>query len=456
MKMKCIPRTVAAAAIAAALLTIAAPRAALAAALKIDRSTLKSGAVLLVSEQHNLPMVTVAIAFDAGTRRDPQGKAGLATLTASSLMQGTKQLSATEFNQKVDFMGGSVNVNAGRDYATAGFTSLKRYQNETLKLLAAVLTEPGLRDADIQRKRAELLAAIKANEEQPGYVAGVTFDRKLFGDEPYGNPALGTTESMSKLTPDDVRRYYSGHYRLGGAIIAVAGDVTAAEIAPLLDAQLAGLAGTVPKQPEPPKIEVARGIHTEVIDRDVTQANIALGFGGIARSNPDYYRVSVMNHILGAGGFGSRLMDIVRSKQGLAYSIGSAFEAGLFQGEFVVSLQTKNQSANEALRLILQQLREIQEKPVEDAELGRAKKYMIGSFPLRIDRQGAIANFMLQIEYYGLGLDYAEKYPGYIDAVSKQDVLDVARRYLHPDSVIVVAVADQQEAKIDTSRLSAR
>ncbi|MGH7948193.1 MAG: M16 family metallopeptidase [Candidatus Binataceae bacterium] len=456
MTRRSITRTVAAASIASVLLAIAVPRTALAVALKIDRSTLKSGAVLLVSEQHNLPMVTVAIAFDAGTRRDPSAKAGLATLAASSLMQGTKQLSATEFNQKVDFMGGSVNVSAGRDYATAGFTSLKRYQNETLKLLAAVLTQPGLREADIQRKRAELLAAIKANEEQPGYVAGVTFDRKLFDDGPYGNPALGTTESVGTLTPDDVRKFYGDHYRLGSAIIAVAGDVTAAEIAPLLDAELAGLAGTVPPQAAPSNPDVPRGINADVIDRDVTQANIALGFVGIARSNPDYYRVSVMNHILGAGGFGSRLMDVVRSKAGLAYSIGSSFEAGLFPGAFQVSLQTKNQSANDAIRMILQQLREIQEKPVEDVELDRAQKYMIGSFPLRIDRQGAIASFMLQIEYYGLGLDYAEKYPGYISAVSKQDVLDVARRYLHSDSVIVVAVADQQEAKIDTSRLGAR
>ncbi|MGH9579062.1 MAG: M16 family metallopeptidase, partial [Terriglobales bacterium] len=266
----------------------------------------------------------------------------------------------------------------------------------------------------------------------------------------------GTTESMSKLSPDEVRKFYGDHYRLGGAIIAVAGDVTAAEIAPLLDAELSGLAGTVPPQAAPPNPEVPHGIHAEVIDRDLTQANIALGFAGIARSNPDYYRVSVMNHILGAGGFGSRLMDVVRSKAGLAYSIGSSFEAGFFPGAFEVSLQTKNQSANEAIRLIVQQLREIQERPVEDVELDRAKKFLIGSFPLRIDRQGAIASFMLQIELYGLGLDYAQKYPGYISAVSKQDVLEVARRYLHPDSVIVVAVANQQEAKIDTSRLRAR
>lgn len=425
-------------------------------ALTIERTTLASGAVLLVSEQRQLPMVTLAIAFDAGARRDPPGRAGLATLTANSLMQGTKTLSATAFNERVDFMGSSIGVSAGRDYATASFTSLKRYQDETLALLAAILREPGLRDEDIERKRGEQLAAIKANEEQPGYVASVAFRRKLFGDEPYGHPSIGTTETVSKLTAEDVRGFYREHYRLGNAIIAVAGDVTAAEIKALLERELTGLDGTVTPQPEPPAPEVARGIHTEVIDRNVTQANIMLGFGGIARSNPDFYRIAVMNHILGGGGFGSRLVNVVRSQAGLAYSVGSAFEAGKFPGAFMVSLQTKNASANEAVRLIVEQLRAIQEKPVTDEELGRAKKYLVGSFPLRIDRQSAIANFMLQIEYYGLGLDYADKYPDYIGAVTQQDVLEVARRYLHPDSLILVAVADQEEAKIDATRLAER
>ena len=422
-------------------------------ALDIKKLTLSNGATLLVSEEHQLPMVTVMIEFDAGTRRDPRGKEGLAELTARSISQGTRELTAPEFNQKVDFMGSSVSVSAGRDYATAGMTSLKKYQGETLRLLSGILTEPGLRDADIQRKRTEQVAEIKAAEEQPGYTADVEFVRDLFADSPYGHPGEGSTESVAKLTNDEVRGFYRDYYKLGNAIIAVAGDVTADEVKVSLEKELAGLAGKVGPQTEPPPINLAPGLHVKLIDRNVMQANIIMGFGGVERSNPDFYRLKVMNYILGGGGFSSRLVKVVRSANGLAYSIHSGFEPGKFQGAFTIGLQTKNQSSNQAIDLILQQLREIQEKPVSDAELDGAKKFLIGSFPLGIERQGAIASFMVQVEFYGLGLDYAEQYPKLIEAVTKDDVLAVAKKYLHPDSMIVVAVANQNEAKIKTSQM---
>jgi zinc protease len=421
-------------------------------ALDIKKMTLSNGATVLVSEQHQLPMVTWMIEFDAGTRRDPKGKEGLAELTARCLSQGTKELTAPEFDQKTDFMGSSVGVSAGRDYSTAGMTSLKKYQGETLQLLAGILTEPGLRDADIERKRAEQVAEIKAAEEQPGYTAGVEFSKDLFGDTPYGHPGAGYSDSVGKLSNDDVRGFYHDHYKLGSAIIAVAGDVSADEVKASLEKSLAGLAGSVAPQDSPPPINVPAGLHMKLIDRNVMQANIIMGSGGVERSNPDFYRLKVMNYILGGGGFSSRLVKIVRSEHGLAYSVNSGFETGKFQGSFTIGLQTKNASSNEAIDLVLQQLREIQEKPVSDAELDGAKKFLIGSYPLGLERQSAIASFMIQVEFYGLGLDYADQYPKLIGSVTKDDVLAVAKKYLHPDSMIVVAVANQAEAKIKTSQ----
>lgn len=431
------------------LLLLSAPRAL---ALEIKRFKLDSGAVLLVAEQHQLPMVTLAIAFDAGARRDPPGKAGLAALTAASLTQGTKTLAAADFNRQVDFMGSTVSVSAGRDYAQAGFASLKRYEKETLHLLAETLREPGLRDADIERKRAEQVAGIKANEEQPDYVAGVAFQQALFGNGPYGHPAEGYADSVASLTPADVRQFYETYYKLGGAVIAVVGDVEASEVKAELEQELGGPAGSVAPEPAPPPPSVAPGIHPKLIDRNVAQATLLLGSVGVDRANPDYYQLQVMNYILGGGGFASRLMKVVRSQAGLAYGIGSGFDAGLFTGPFAVVTQTKNESSNEAIRLILEQLRAMQEAPVSDDELSSAKKYLIGSFPLKLDRQSAIASFMLQVELYGLGLDYAERYPKLIGAVSTSDVQEVARKYLHPDALYLVAVADLSEAKIDVAR----
>ncbi|HEY1849987.1 MAG TPA: pitrilysin family protein [Candidatus Binataceae bacterium] len=422
-------------------------------ALEIKRMQLSNGAVLLVSEQHQLPMVTATIAFDAGSRRDPTGKEGLAALTAASLMEGTSTLSAEDFNEKVDFMGSSISIGPSRDFALATFTSLKKYQGDTLHLLAQILQQPGLRDADIERKQAEQIAEIKSSEEEPGYTASVAFSHMIFGDTPYGHPAGGTSEAVAKLKPADVRDFYHQHYKLGSAVIAVAGDVNTDEIKALLEKELTGPEGNVPPQPEPATQAVAPGIHTQIIDRNVAQANLYMGSNGIARSNPDYYKLQVMNYILGGGGFASRLMKVVRSKAGLAYSIGSGFQAGKFPGAFVIALETKNASANEAIKLILQQLREIQESPVSAAELDSAKRYLIGSFPLKLDRQSEIVGFMLQTEIYGLGLDYAERYPKIISAISAADVQAVAQKYLHPDAIDLVAVANQAEAKISVAGL---
>ena len=179
------------AAAAFALAMILALMARNASALEIKRMQLSNGAVLLVSEQHQLPMVTMSIAFDAGSRRDPAGKEGLAQLTAESLTEGTSAMSAEDFNEKVDFMGSSIEVGPSRDFAVASFTTLKKYQPDTLHLFAQILQDPGLRDADIQRKQAEQIADIKSSEEEPGYTANVAFTRMIFGDTPYGHPTSG-------------------------------------------------------------------------------------------------------------------------------------------------------------------------------------------------------------------------------------------------------------------------
>ncbi len=422
-------------------------------ALQIKRVTLNNGAILLVSEQHQLPMVTMSIAFDAGSRRDPAGKAGFASLTARCLTLGAGKLSADQFNQQVDFMGSSLSVDASEDFAEASFTSLKKYEPETLALLADVLQHPALHDDDILRKRAEVIAAIKAAEQQPGYVAGVAFRKQMFDDTPYGHDADGTTDSVSKLTPADVRDFYREYYKMGSAVIAVVGDVDTDQIKAALEKELAGPAGKVTPETEQTPPKVPPGVHLTIIDRNVAQANLIMGFPGMARSNPDYYRFQVMNYVLGGGGFASRLMAVVRSRAGLAYSISSQNEAGKFPGSIRIALQTKNRSANEAMKLILQQVNEIRDHPVSDAELASAKKFLIGSFPLKIDRQSAIAGYMLDIELYGLGLDYIDKYPGYINAVTTQQVQEVARKYLHPDAMIVVAVANQAEAAINAKAL---
>ena len=204
-------------------------------------------------------MVTAAIAFDAGARRDPEGKAGLAALTAASLTEGTSKLTSTQFNQKTDFMGSSVDVSASRDYAAATFTALKKYEHDTLHLLAQTLQDPRLSDEDIKRKQGEQLAAISAAEEQPEYTANLAMTKTLFGDTPYGHQVEGSSASVSKLTPADVRAFYHDQYKMGSAVIAVAGDVDADAIRDDLNHEFTGLRAQYRPRPNRPHRRWPRG-----------------------------------------------------------------------------------------------------------------------------------------------------------------------------------------------------
>jgi zinc protease len=186
----------------------------------------------------------------------------------------------------------------------------------------------------------------------------------------------------------------------------------------------------------------------KLIEKDLTQATILMGHVGISRTNPDYYAVTVMNYILGAGGFSSRLMDSIRDNQGLAYHVGSHFEANLMPGPFIVSLQTRNEAANQAITGVVTELNRIREAPVTDQELSEAKAYLIGSFPLRVDTTSKLAEVLSLVELYSLGLDYFSRYPKLIEQVTKEDVLRVAKQYLNPARYALVVVANQHKAKV--------
>ena len=188
------------------------------------------------------------------------------------------------------------------------------------------------------------------------------------------------------------------------------------------------------------------------IQKNLKQANIILGHLGIRRDNPDYYAVSVMNYILGGGGFASRLMDNIRDNKGLAYDVHSFFSANKYAGSFQAGLQTKNESANTAIIEVFREMERIKAEPVSDKELSDAKSYLTGSFPLRIDSNRKIAGFLTAVEYYGLGLDYIDNYKKYIEAVTNEDIMRVAKKYLHTNNFVLVVVGDLGKIVLNLSQ----
>jgi zinc protease len=412
-----------------------------------QREVLGSGMVLLTAEAHALPIVTITMLIQAGASLDPPDRPGVANLTAELLMQGTATRTATQISEAIEFVGGSLDVEAGRGVTTLSLHVLSKDLALGLDLLSDVLLHPSFAPAEIQRKAHEVVAEIQHKHEDPGEVAAETFDALLFGSHPYGRPVEGTEASVPTITRDDLVQFHAAFYRPDRAILAAVGDVSVPELRRLLEARLGGWRpGGPPIQPVPAPTPLARPV-VRTIQREVTQANIILGHLGVRRDNPDYYAILVMNQILG-GGFNSRLVGTIREAKGWAYGVGSAFDPDKYAGTFSVTLQTKNETAQPAIEAVLAEIRRIRDQGVSATELANAQAYLTGSFPLRLDTSSKVARLLANIEYYGLGLDYADRFSDLINRVSGADVQRVAQQYLHPDRYVLAVVADLTRAQI--------
>lgn len=411
----------------------------------VEKIVLSNQLTVLVSENHSLPFVTVQLLVDAGSGKDPQGKAGLAHLTAQGLSLGTESRTVEGLNRKLDFIGANLSVSCDRDSAALRLEVLKKHLKTGMEVFLDCLRRPAFPEAEIAAEIDRLLGRIQARRDQPGAVAEKAFYQALFPETAYGHPVIGTAEDLKAIRRDDVVSFYDSAYRPQNAVIALVGDITAAEVKsgllPRLESwqpQVDGAPGT--------NVQAAGESRTIRIDRDITQANITVGHSGISRLNDDYQAVAVMNHILGGGGFSSRLVQQIRVQRGWAYSVQSRFVAYKRTGAFQVVVQTRNETASEVLEILLAAMRRMRREPVSEQELQTARKYLTGSFPLRFDTQGELAGFLCGLHYYGFGLDYPEHYTARIEAVTAADVQRAARAYLHPDRTIRVVVADLEKA----------
>lgn len=435
-------------ALAGALAGLGAPGLGRAADVQVHREVLQNGLVLQVVERHALPILSVQMGIRAGARRDPPDAPGTANLVAQLLTEGTATRSASEIADQIEFVGGSLGAEAEADFARVSVTVLRRDQDLALDLLSDVVRRPAFALAEVERVKKEVIGALESEEDHPDEVAAKAFDRALYGPHPYAHPVEGDRDSVSAATPESLRAFHAARYLPNGAVISFVGDITADEARKATVAAFGDWSkGTEPlldlPLPSPPQ-----GIDLVTIDRPVTQATVLMGHLGIERADPDFYPVVVMNYILGGGGFASRLVQDVREHQGLTYSIGSGFHAMQDPGDFVVQFQTRNAEANQAIASVLAELRRIRTFPVGEDELADAKANLVGGFPLRIDTNGEMADLLTFIEMYGLGTTYFTEYVAKVAAVTRDDVLRVAREYLHPDDMVWVVVGTLAEADV--------
>ncbi|MBI5196151.1 MAG: insulinase family protein [Nitrospirae bacterium] len=418
------------------------------AGIEIKREALSNGLTLMVVERHNVPVVNVALGIKAGSMAEPAEKAGLANLTAELLTEGTKKRTAGEISETMEFVGASLDTSGGDDFVTATLSVLKKDLDLGFDMLSDIIINPSFLPDELNKKRTRIKGGLKSREEDPNFVAEREFKNAVFGSYPYGRLIEGSAETLDRITQQDLIDFYSAYYAPNNAMISIVGDITMEEAKTLLKKYFSGwnkkeIKITMSAKPGPLK-------ETKIItvDKDITQANIILGHLGISRDHPDYYSVLVMNYILGGGGFTSRLMQNVREEKGLVYDIHSFFDADKETGSFQVGLQTKNESADTAIDEVLKEIKLMRDSGASDAEIADAKSFLKGSFPMKIETGRRIANFLIAVEFYGLGMDYVSKYPAYINNVTKEDVLRVAKKYLDPEKFALVVVANQKKASV--------
>lgn len=415
---------------------------------KVERTVLANKLPVLVFEDHSIPAVTFQLLVSAGSWRDPPDKRGAANLTVESLPLGTRTLSFDQISNRLDFIGASFDTDCGKDFASIGMQMLKKDLDGGFELFFEIISSPSFPESEVAKEKDEIMGAMRATEDRPMEVANRAFDKALFSDSPYAGAVEGTEESLAAMDRETLERFYNSFYRPNNAVLVIGGDITPEEVkARIVPKLLEWQPGDIPETQF--HAEFFEASTVVKMDRSVSQASIVMGGPAIDRLDKDYYAFSVLNHILGSGNLSSRLASEIRVRAGLAYAVESVLLARRHAGSFRILIQTKNSSAREAIALAMKEEERLRQEPVSEKELELAKKFLIGNFPLRYGgTQQNYAQFVAQVEFYGLGGEYAEQYPSLIGAVTSQDILRVAGKYLSPDNSLLVIVADLEKTQM--------
>ena len=414
-------------------------------AIPIEHWTASTGAQVFFVPSPSIPMLDVNIDFDAGSRYDPPGKAGLATLAAALLDKGAAaqdgqpardeaQIADAFADTGADFGGA-----AGSDRGGIGLRTLtaRAELDPSLRLAAQLIKAPSYPDAVVAREKQRLITVIREADAKPEVIADKKLARAIYPSHPYGVAA--TPESVGAITRDDIVRFWRDNYTASRAVVTLIGAVDRKQAEAIAEQLTQGL----PKgaaQPRMPDVQLTIAPSEQRIPHPAKQASVALGQPAIARGDADYFPLLVGNYILGGGGFSSRLTDQVREKRGLTYGVDSYFAPSMQPGPFGVTLQTKKEQTNEALGLVREVVAKFVAQGPTDAELKSAKDNLINGFPLRIDSNRKLLNNVANIGWYNLPLDYLDTWTDQIRKVSRQQVTAAFQRHVHPDAMATVIV----------------
>ena len=405
-----------------------------------------SGAKVLFVENHDIPMLDVEVTLQAGSSFDTADKSGVASMTHGLLDSGADGLSEDDISRGMADIGAQFGGGFDQDSASVSLRTLSSAaeRDKALDIMARVLQHPVFPETILEREKIRLIAALKEADTKPENIAERTFQKAVFGTHPYALRGSGEVDTVEKITVQDLKDFYHAHYQAAHAVIAIMGDVTHAQA----EAIAQQLTGQLPISPAPaalPKVEMKISASEQRIPHPATQSHILIGAPGMARGDPDYFALYVGNYTLGGGGFVSRLMNEVREKKGLAYSVYSYFMPLKQPGEFQIGLQTKKEQADEALQLARKTLADFIAQGPTEKELLAAKENIIGGFPLRIDSNRKILGYLSVIGFYNLPLTYLDDFTRNINSVTTAQIRDAFKRHINPQAMATVIVGAPEE-----------
>ncbi|PQA77558.1 pitrilysin family protein [Rhodoferax sp. TS-BS-61-7] len=417
------------------------------AGIPIQQWTQPSGVRVYLVESPAIPMVDVQIDLDAGGRRDPADKPGLASLMASSTSNGVRAtatepaLDEHQLSEAWADLGAAFGGSAGSDRMSFGLRSLTYPDllDKAVVLAARQLGEPSFPEAPWLRDRPKLIASLKEANTRPATLAARAFSRAVYGSHPYGREM--TEESLLRTSVQDLRTLHASAVRACDAKVSIVGALTRAQADVLVTRLLARLPqNACTPQPVVPEVQALSAASEQRIAFASAQAQVLLGQPGYKRNDPDFFALTVGNHILGGGGFTARLTEEVREKRGLTYSVYSYFAPGLHAGAFTIGLQTRPDQADQALGLVREVLAKFVEQGPTEKELQAAKDNLIGGFALRLDSNKKLLDNVANIAWNGLSLDYLDTWTQRVQALSVADVRAAFARKVQPDTLATVVL----------------
>lgn len=414
-----------------------------AAAVNVKSVQAPSGMEVWLSEEHALPVIAVAISLPAGSAYDAPGKEGLATMTASLLDEGAANMDGTAFKRALEARAIRFSASASRDYLTVSLQTLSEHRDEAFRLLGLALARPRFDKDAVERMRQAILASLKEDEEDPGTIAAKAWFQIYFGKHPYARPEDGTVAGLRAIAVPDIRAFASTHLVRGKARVAVAGDVTEAQLKKLIEATFGPLSPKAPPSVPRPRNVGRPGSH--IIAMDIPQPAAVMGVPGPLRNDPNFIPTFVANYILGGGGFSSRLMDEVRDKRGLTYGISTSVLDYRAAGVLIGRVASDKTRIAQAVDVTKEVMARFVKQGATAKELADAKTYLTGSFPLNFDSNAKIASTLNGFQRAGLGADYVVRRDALIAAVTLAQVNAVARKYFDPAKLTVVMAGTPQK-----------